>query len=438
MNRREALQAVGLVSMGAALAGCSSSGSSGSTARRSGTASSSPGSVSASGGVLAVDAPRMAAGSASQAGGDLVSFGVRLLLADSTIGATSNGSISPYSVYAALAMTDAGARGTTASQLAKALGGDQRRQAGNITAVDDAVRAAVSASGAGGKQEAVVRAANSLWPDTGLTVRPAFLRQLAVGYAASVRPQDFSADPAAAMKAINAWVKERTAGLIPNLLHPGDVSSHTRIELVNALYLKAAWTKRFDAPRDGTFTTATGESVTARMMTAQTTYSLRRGTGWIAIRVPYRGDKLAMTVLVPDAGKFAAVRSDLASVLPKALVEGTATSVQLTMPGFGIDTRSALVGPLRTLGVRALFSGADLSGIAGAPGELSVGNVVHQSVVKVDRDGTQAAAATAVGVGAAAAGQGPTRIRVDRPFIFVVHDTTTNAPLFLGQVTDPS
>lgn len=447
MNRRQALQSLALVSLGAALAGCDSGSGTGAgrSSKSDAPSTDSTGAVAPnSQGVLAVQAARMTPGPEARAGADLTAFGVKLLLKDAQIAPTANGSISPYSIYAALAMTDAGAVGKTESELADLLGGDQTRQAGNVTAIDAAIARAVAASKQQGKQQgkddaAVVRDANSLWPDKQLAVHRDYLKRLATGYAAQLHVVDFQHDPAAARQAINAWVSERTNNLIPQLLGPGSVTSATRLELVNALYLKAGWAKDFSKPRrPEDFTTADGTRVKVGYMAVDSTMATAQGSNWQSVTIPYVGRGMAMTVVLPQKGSFAAVRSALALVLPAATKGTAGGSVALTMPPFHIDTRSKLTPALQALGVRQLFSPAcDLSGIAGRPGDIRVKSVTHQSVVKVDRHGTEAAAATAVGVQAGAIQQIPQQLVVDRAFFFVIHDTATGAPLFLGQIADP-
>ena len=110
------------------------------------------------------------------------------------------------------------------------------------------------------------------------------------------------------------------------------------------------------------------------------------------------------------------------------------------MPPFDIDTAVSLTDHLKARGVTDLWtSDADLSGIAGEPGDLFATALVHQAVISVDEKGTEAAAATAMAMGRRR-GAGRTRCEftVDRSFFFAVHDTSTGAPLFLGQVVDPT
>ena len=68
---------------------------------------------------------------------------------------------------------------------------------------------------------------------------------------------------------------------------------------------------------------------------------------------------------------------------------------------------------------------------------LYVAFVLHQAFVAVDEDGTEAAAATAVGMDESAALRSHTLV-LDRPFVYVVHDTAHGTPLFVGRVADPA
>ena len=64
--------------------------------------------------------------------------------------------------------------------------------------------------------------------------------------------------------------------------------------------------------------------------------------------------------------------------------------------------------------------------------------LAHRAVISVDKDGTEAAAATAMTMSATGAPMEPDRFVVNRSFLFSVHETVTGAPLFLGQVVDPT
>jgi serpin B len=211
--------------------------------------------------------------------------------------------------------------------------------------------------------------------------------------------------------------------------------------LVNALYLSAPWQTPFNlSGASMPFTTGAGKVTTTPGMAATAGFASAQGQGWTSVTIPYRGGGLAMTLVVPDAGSFAKVRAELPTVFKTAAAAKPAEAVALTMPLFKADVHLSLKPAMEALGVKDLFTpSADLSGIAGKPGDLMAGELVHQAVITVDEKGTEAAAATAMtAVATSGIGGDIKTVTVDRPFYYSVHDTVTGAPLFLGQITDPS
>ena len=69
--------------------------------------------------------------------------------------------------------------------------------------------------------------------------------------------------------------------------------------------------------------------------------------------------------------------------------------------------------------------------------DLYISAVLHQGYIAVDEEGTEAAAATAVVMTDTGARLVDSFI-VDRPFLYVIHDTAHGTPLFLGRVVDPT
>ena len=72
-----------------------------------------------------------------------------------------------------------------------------------------------------------------------------------------------------------------------------------------------------------------------------------------------------------------------------------------------------------------------------SPSKLFLTDVLHKAFVRVDEEGTDAAAATAVVAGTTSIPQIDVRLAVDRPFVLAVRDRTTGVLLFLGRVVDP-
>jgi serpin B len=404
---------------------------------------------------------------AKKAAAAINAFGIdlyRRMLADGTLDPTKGAVVSPTSIALALAMARAGARGETAAQMDKVMrsaGADTLATAMN--ALDGALasrsgRFAVYGGESGG--DVLLKIANSPFAQAGMPLEQDYLDALASRYSAGVRLVDYSADPAAARKTINGWVKKQTAGRIPNLLAEPDVTTLTRLILVNAIYLKAPWLNPFEATATGPgrFTRADGSRVTVPMMdltTCQGTglcalpYAV--GTGWRAVELPYVGDALAMTIIVPD--DLAAFERGLTSQKLTRMVGALRTeppgttnvvyNVEVTMPRFGIETRADLADTLAAMGMPLAFNveRADFTGISPIASEtgLYIKKVIHQANIDVDEKGTEAAAATAV-VMATGGGPGTREIvfKVDRPFLFLIRDVPTGAILFMGRVSDPS
>jgi serpin B len=155
----------------------------------------------------------------------------------------------------------------------------------------------------------------------------------------------------------------------------------------------------------------------------------------------YVGGALAMLLVVPDAGGLAALEGSLPDgILDDVIAALSGAEVDLQMPRWDIETSAQLADLLAELGMPTAFSdAADFSGIS-RDTALAISAVVHQANITVDENGTEAAAATAVVVGATSAPE-PTdvvELHIDRPFVFVLRDTSTGAVTFLGRVADPS
>jgi serpin B len=358
------------------------------------------------------------------------------LLADLARG-RPNVALSPASVSAALSMAFAGARGATASEMASAL--EFRLAPGPLGAAFNAVdRSLEDVNG----QDVTLDVANALYGQVGQQFREAFLRVLARDYGAGLRTADFEHAAEAARAEINAWVSEQTNGKIAELLGQGDVDPSTRLMLVNAVYLKAKWLAPFSkqSTLPAVFHAPDGD-VKVPTMHQVGTFGYEQGQGYQAVELPYRGGRLAFDILLPSSGGLQPLLSRLAGEGPLPLLDGLRRQpVGLALPKVRLDTRFELATALQGLGMRLAFEpgSADLSGIAGRPGDLYVGSVVHEAYLSVDEAGTEAAAATGVGIRASAMpAPPPIEVVVDRPFAFVLRDLKTGAVLFTGVVSRP-
>ncbi len=353
-------------------------------------------------------------------------------------GSGGNLFFSPYSISIALAMTYAGARGETEQEMARALHFTlpQSRLHPAFNSLDLALR------GQAEQEEGFrLHIANALWGQRGYKFLREFLDTLAQNYGAGLMLLDFAGDPEGARKTINDWISDQTEGRIKELIPKGMIDFLTRLVLTNAIYFKAAWAEPFakELTSDGTFHLLDGTKVTVPMMHQVTDLGYAEGEGYQAVELPYKGEKMAMVIILPS-GDFEAFEENLsAELVQKILQEMTYIPVDLTLPRFRVESDFRLAEALKAMGMPTAFvpDKADFSGMDGTH-KLCISDVLHKAFVSVDEEGTEAAAATAVLMKVTAIRITQAKVIVDRPFIFFIYDRQTGAILFLGRVLNPA
>jgi serpin B len=394
--------------------------------------------------MAAADVPRAqtTADDATNAARAINAFGLDLYHV-AAAGEAGNLVLSPASIAVALGMARAGARGETAEEIDAVLhDAASDEHAAWLNSLDTALasRTGTFEDLEGQEQEISLRIANAPFAQRGMTLEGAYLEALATRFGTGLRLVDYIGATEDARETINGWVADQTEDRIPELLAPGVLTNLTRLTLVNAIYLKAAWATPFnpDATEPGPFTRPDDSTVEVPLMRLGESLPYAQGEGWRAVELPYIGGELAMTVMVPDdlatfetsltADAFDAITAELAD-----------RPVALSLPRFSTESKLGLADALRVLGMPLAFDPdlADFSGIT-TEETLFISDVIHQANIDVDEEGTEAAAATAVVMEATGAPMEPVTLVVDRPFLFALRDTTTGAIVFLGRVTDPS
>lgn len=342
---------------------------------------------------------------------------------------------SPYSLSSALGMTYAGAKGETAREMARTLSFPE----------DAALHASFKRLGAalnGSAGECTLEIANALWVQEGYAFLDAYTDLVARAYGAGLETLDFQSDPEGARETINAWVASRTNDLIQDLFPPGAIDPLTRLALTNAVYFKGAWLAPFDAglTKDAPFRLADGETVDARMMQRTGSYPYGETEEAQVLELPYAGEGLAMTVVLPREGRpLADVEQRIADDGLAVFVEAPrrAMEVRVAFPRFRMAAGFSLAQTLARMGMPLAFSdAADFSGMTGRD-DLKISAVEHKACIDVTEEGTEAAAATGVSMIVKTIAREPKVFRADRPFVFAIRDRASGAVLFLGRVMDP-
>ena len=344
---------------------------------------------------------------------------------------------SPWSINTAVGMTYGGAKGTTATQMAKVM---------HYTLAQSRLHAAIGAVqgqlGAGKGYELAI--ANRVYGQKGLALRPGYVSLLTRSYGSTLRRLNFQENPDAARKIINDWVKKRTKDRIPKLLRQPDIKKDTRMVLVNAIYFKGSWASKFDKkntqPRD--FQVTAAKKVKTPTMFQQSKFGYRSHADVDVLEMGYVGKRLSMVVLLPKKvnGLAALEKSLTAQRLTELTANLRKQKVRVFLPRFKLESHVRLKKQLAALGMPIAFSdGADFSGME-PKRLLKISNVIHQANCDVTEKGTVAAAATAVIMKLRGGRVRPPAVptfRADHPFLFLIRDTKTGAILFLGRLSQP-
>ena len=360
---------------------------------------------------------------------------------------------SPSSISTAMAMTAAGARGETATQMSSVLHFDSMPKTDGGNAIHTAVGQLIAQLNDGGKQGAYqLSVANRLWGQQGFKFLDAFLTILRTDYGAELVQLDFG-QAEAARKKINTWVEEATNGKIKDLIPSGGVNAMTRLVLTNAVYFKGKWVDAFkeDATKPAPFFLSASDKADVPMMFQKEHHQF--GTAKFGdnhevkiLKLAYKADEkaagrgLVMILLLPDdkAGLPDLEKQLTADNVGKWTKNLRSTEVSVWLPKFKLTQEIQLSRVLSSLGMTSAFDPdtADFSGMDGKR-DLFISEVFHKAFVDVNEEGTEAAAATGVVMRAMAMPADPSEFRADHPFVFMIRDEVTGSILFLGRVTDP-
>ncbi len=346
---------------------------------------------------------------------------------------------SPFSINTALSMLYAGAEGDTEAQIAAALGvGDEAAWHENL--------GALTADLCGEHHRAYsLYSANAVWGQDGVPFDPGYQTLMEESYEAPLQTLDFAADAGGAAQEINGWVEDATQGHIPELFSSGDITDYTRLVLANAIYFKADWAEQFDEndTTDRDFTLPSGDAVSVPTMDLTADMRIASLDDLKVLEMPYEEDELSMVVLLPteDDG-LADLEAQLDADGLADWIDAVHTlETHVQFPRFELETELPLMENLEALGITDAFDQglADFTGFtdpAEVAAEWYVNAARHKAYVKVDEQGTEAAAATGFGVTDTAMPQTEVFI-ADHPFIFLIRDQLTGSILFMGRIEDP-
>ena len=334
--------------------------------------------------------------------------------------------LSPLSITFALGMLNNGAEGQTLKEINQTLGFGEA----GADAINAFCQKILKESNTlDEKTKALI--ANTIFVNEGYGYRlqEGFVDKVNTYYDAKPQNRDFA--DGETMDVINQWASDHTMGMIPTVLDSLTFDSTAVSYLLNALYFKGIWSSPFrkentqDEPFGG------GEEVP--MMHQEKSIRYAENDLYQAVRLPYGNGAYRMDIFLPREDKTV---GEMLETLNgnNWQPEYEYKDVDLKLPRFETSTRQPLVKVMSELGMPKAFTlFAEFPYFCNSPCYIS--NMFQVAKIKLDEEGTEAAAVTVIGDTASGMPQPPVPFHANRPFLYVISEQSTGAIFFIGQYT---
>ena len=341
--------------------------------------------------------------------------------------------VSPISITYALGMLNNGAAGETQAQINKVLG-FSKAGADGINAFCKKMLAEAP------KLDKLTKVliANNIYfnSDKGYVLYPDFVNKAKFYYEADVESRSFT--DGQTMNVINQWASDHTEKMIDKVLDEESFNPDAVSYLLNAIYFKGTWTAKFETGNtmDESFHGYTTET-TVPMMYQNNTFNYTETTDCQALRLPYGNGAYTMTILLPKEGKTI---SDVLKTLTTKSWENyqmmADAIVDVKLPRFESKSDLDLNKIMATLGMPNAFD----ANLAEFPNfcsrETYIGLMKQVAKIKLNEEGTEAAAVTVIGVNDKVSIEPEpmcVNFHATRPFLYVISEQSTGAIFFIGQ-----
>ncbi len=342
---------------------------------------------------------------------------------------------SPLSIKMALMMAANGAEGETLSEILKVLDVD------DIESYNQSVRDMLDKYSENDILK--LNVSNSIWINADKTEQrfsEEYREKLSKFYDATA---DIVTNDDAESK-INSWVNEKTEGKIPTIIT--EENDDFWAMLVNAVYFKARWMREF-------YKGATNKDIFTSRDNSQTEIDFMNKTGWIGysdtdgvsvVELPYltrydvisENGKYLETKYLEDVDVSMYLMMSESSFLPEETLDKAEIETQyinLSVPKFNIDYSTGLNDILKTIGINKAFErDAEFNNMFDK-GNVWIDSTIHKTYIKIDEEGTEAAAVTAIGMAGSALPPEPIEVKFNKPFTFVIRDNINGEILFMGE-----
>ena len=283
----------------------------------------------------------------------------------------------------------------------------------------------------------VFTSANSMWSNKNIILKEDYVTTNKAVYNAECFEVDF-ANPST-VNDINKWCADNTNGKIDKILESTDASD--LLYLINAIYFSAKWTNEFQPKntKEGEFTQKDGSMATANFMPQKGERPYFRNDLFASTKLEYGNGAFYMQLILPNENYTTEQVIDQLKE-PGYLAECnnrfSTYIVDLSLPRFKVTGEEDLITALQATGIKKIFTGEDNFSLI-TDAKMNISKIKQHTYLTVDEEGSEAAAIT-YEVMSGSAGPAPVPPSADfianRPFLFMICESSTNTILFMGEV----
>ena len=239
---------------------------------------------------------------------------------------------------------------------------------------------------------------------------------------------------------VNKWCSDATHKKIPKIVD--NISGEDKMVLINAIYFKGNWKQPFDKKdtHKDTFLNFNNQPKEVDFMNSTKNFDYFEDEELQSISLNYEKDNLKALIILPKKEKdintfIASFTSEKYHKIIKYLAY---KKVIFSLPKFEINFSAELKSHFQTLGMKEAFTNnADFSAMKKEK-DIYISRIIHKTFIKVDEQGTEAAAATAVVMRCfgLSINQDPI-MKVDHPFLFMIGNNSLphgNDMIFISKV----
>ena len=286
-----------------------------------------------------------------------------------------------------------------------------------------------------------VSSSNRIWANQNLNFHPETFAANAKFLGIPIEKVTF---PEPACSVINEEVYRTTKGMISKLVDPSDLGPESALVLLNAIYFKSNWDKKFDIDPDESlnFTLANGTQIHAKMIQSfDRKLPYAENANFQVVSIPYMQNQYDYVVILPKdhslAGYEALTKLTYEVLNNELLTKLQNKKVNVKIPKFSFESKINLKKTFKSLGMNKAFT--ESADCIDPVVKYYVSSIIQKAKIVLDENVKESDAATEMIMNfrCRIEPEPVVNIFADHPFAFLLRHKQTGSIIFEGFVKNP-